>query len=435
MRRHGLALFALLLPLGLVFPCSGASSQEVATSVTGQAPAVGILTLRQAITQALLRNPNRLRAGHDITTAGFQRDAAEWGRYPRLSVDAGAGQANTTFVPTTTVRLEQPLWAGGRIDAQVNSAEAQLSAAEYAETEARRRLAEDTAVTYQAWLDAAQRAQIAREGVDALSDLFSYVERRERGGLASASDVSIAQARRSSALALVEQMRGELEQARAVVQALTLLDAASGVPVDVPPISEPSSAAVEDAYVRNAPLLAQRRSDVENARAQAAVQRGQMMPTVALRLEYLHYQHNAPVGPSADSRALVVLQFSPDAGLSSYSAYQAAGSRVDSALAQLASDDNDTRLRARANWSDYLASSRQFEALQPQVASLDAASGSFMRQFEAGRKSWLEVLNTTREIIDAKLALSRARTARDQAALRLMVNTGTFSTWLETLPQ
>jgi adhesin transport system outer membrane protein len=58
-----------------------------------------------------------------------------------------------------------------------------------------------------------------------------------------------------------------------------------------------------------------------------------------------------------------------------------------------------------------------------------------MRQFEAGRKSWLEVLNTHREAVDAKLALSRARTTRDQSALRLMVNTGTFWPWLEAQPQ
>ena len=60
---------------------------------------------------------------------------------------------------------------------------------------------------------------------------------------------------------------------------------------------------------------------------------------------------------------------------------------------------------------------------------------SFMRQFEAGRKSWLEILNTQREVVDSRIALSRAQTARDQAGLRLMVNTGTFWSWLENLPR
>ncbi len=104
-------------------------------------------------------------------------------------------------------------------------------------------------------------------------------------------------------------------------------------------------------------------------------------------------------------------------------------------LAQLAADENDARLRARANWAEYLSSRRQVAELEPQVAALDASMASFMRQFEAGRKSWLEILNTQREVVDARIALSRAQSSRDQAGLRLMVNTGTFWSWLEQLPR
>ncbi len=130
-----------------------------------------------------------------------------------------------------------------------------------------------------------------------------------------------------------------------------------------------------------------------------------------------------------------MLQFTPDAGLASYSGSQAAESRIDSALAQVAADENDARLRARANWADYRSSGRQVAELEPQVAALDASMASFMRQFEAGRKSWLEILNTQREVVDSRVALSRAQSARDQAGLRLMVNSGTFWGWLEQLPR
>ena len=58
-----------------------------------------------------------------------------------------------------------------------------------------------------------------------------------------------------------------------------------------------------------------------------------------------------------------------------------------------------------------------------------------MRQIEAGRKSWLDVVNTHLEVIDARIALSQAISARDQSALRLMVNAGSFWPWLESLPQ
>jgi adhesin transport system outer membrane protein len=425
--KNGSVAVALAL---LIASTAFAQTREQAASV-----AATTLSLRQAVAEAVLRNPSRVRASNEVTVAGFERDAAEWGRFPTLSVDAGAAQSSRSIAPTTTVRLEQPLWAGGRIDGQIDSARAQVSAAGLAEAETRRRLAEDTAVAYVGWLDAAARVEIARESAAALSELLNYVRRRETEGLASLADVSIGKARHSSALALVEELSGALEQARAQLEALMVTRIAHGFPVSVPAFPDYSVADTEAAYVKNSQLVAQRRSEVESARAQAVVRKGALFPKLALRLEHLTYQNNGGLTPASDSRALLVLQFTPDAGLASLSGYQAAESRINSALAQVAADENDARLRARANWAEYMSSRRQVAELEPQVAALDATMASFTRQFEAGRKSWLEILNTQREVLDSRIALSRARTSRDQSALRLMVNTGTFWAWLEQLPR
>ena len=418
------AAFALVL-----FLASAAFAQQAASV------ARTTLSLRQAVAEAVLRNPNRLRAANEITAADFERDAAEWGRFPTLTVDAGAAQSSRSVAPTSTVRIEQPLWAGGRIDGQIDSARALLSAAERAEAESRRRLAEETAVAYVAWLDAAARVEIARESAAALSNLLGYVRRREAEGLASQADVSIGKARDSSALALVEELGGALDQARAQLEALMMTRIESGFPVTVPPFPDYSVADMEAAYLASSQLVAQRRSEVESVRAQAAVRKAALYPKLALRFEHLTYPNNGGLTPASDSRALLVLQFTPDAGLASYSGSQAAETRIGSALAQVAADENDARLRARANWAEYMSSRRQVAALEPQVAALDATMASFVRQFEAGRKSWLEILNTQREVVDSRIALSRARTSRDQSALRLMVNTDTFWPWLEKLPR
>src|SRR5205085_11852899 len=192
---------ALAAALALLL-ASAAFAQQRASAPTAT------LSLRQAVAEAVLRNPNRVRAAHEVTAAGFERDAAEWGRFPTVSVDAGAGQSSNSIAPTSTVRVEQPLWAGGRIDGQIDSARAQVSAAELAELDTRRRLAEEAAGAYVGWMDAAVRLHIARDSAAALSDLVKYLCRRGPEGLASAADVSIGRARYSSALALVEELSG-----------------------------------------------------------------------------------------------------------------------------------------------------------------------------------------------------------------------------------
>lgn len=410
-----------------------------ATAQTGGEP-LRVLTLREAVSEAVLRHPSRVRAGHDVAAAGYQRDAAEWGRYPTLSIDASPrlGGGNTAAsTQRGVVRLDQPIWAGGRIEGQIDAARQSLGAAESAEGEARQRLAEQTAAAYLDVLGAVERVEIANKAVTLFQGLLRYVSSREAQGLASSADVAIARARASSAQSQLTELRGAFDRARAQLVALTLVKTPfRGAHVAVPPFAARSVADVETTYIDQSPLVAQRRAEAESARAEAQVRRGQMLPRLALRLEHISTQGaTVAAGAASDSRAMVVLQFAPEAGLASYSGYQAAGSRIEAAIAQVQADENEVRLRARTHWTDYMASRQQAEELEPQAAMLDAASASFMRQFDAGRKSWLEVLNTHREAIDANLALSRARSTRDQSALRLMVNSGTFFPWLNGLPQ
>src|SRR3954468_11579495 len=128
--KNGPHVFAALLALFL----AGAAFAQQPASV-----ATATLSLRQAVAEAVLRNPNRVRAAHEVTAAGFERDAAEWGRFPTVSVDAGASNDSRSIAPTSTLRVEQPLWAGGRIDGQIDSARAQVSAAQLAELDPPRR--------------------------------------------------------------------------------------------------------------------------------------------------------------------------------------------------------------------------------------------------------------------------------------------------------
>src|SRR3954471_4160383 len=281
--KNGPHVFAALLAL---FLAGAAFAQQPAS------PPTATLSLRQAVAEAVLRNPSRVRAAHEVTAAGFERDAAEWGRYPTLTVDAGATSSSTSIAPTSTVRVEQPLWAGGRIEGQIDTARAQVSAAELAEAESRRRLAEETAVAYVGWMDAAARVEIARASASSLADLLKYVRRRETEGLASVADVAIARARYSSAAALVEEQSGALDQARAQLEALIVTRIARGLAVDVPTFPDQPAADTEAAYVANSLLVAQRRAEVEAARGQAAVRKSALYPKLALRLEHLTYPNN-----------------------------------------------------------------------------------------------------------------------------------------------
>jgi adhesin transport system outer membrane protein len=420
----------------LVMSAAPESQAVKADAVKLVAPNAGALTMRVAVELATQVHPLRRRAQRELEATGYQKEAANWLRYPTLAVSAGGTVlSSNSNDPTSSIALSQPLWAGGRIDATIDAANTQVTAAEANESEVRQRLSEQVAVVYIEWLRATERLQTAKEGGALLHDLVEHVKRKQAVGNASPSDVAIALARYSTAMNLVTELRGALDQAKAALQNLTLMsDLGASAAVEVPPFDDADLGAIETAYLANSPLIAQRYAEVATARNQVRVKHGEMYPTVALRLEQLFGVQSGTGGAYSDTRASIQLSYTPGAGLASYSNYQQAGAMVEAASAQFDSEENDVRKRARLQYSEYAVAKQQFNVLEPQAKAIDLIAQSFRRQFEAGRKSWMDVLNIYREATDVKINLSRVKGQRDQAAIRLMVNTGALSAWLKTQP-
>ncbi|MFM7570224.1 MAG: RND transporter, partial [Betaproteobacteria bacterium] len=71
----------------------------------------------------------------------------------------------------------------------------------------------------------------------------------------------------------------------------------------------------------------------------------------------------------------------------------------------------------------------QKESIDGLVASSVDTVESFMRQFDAGRRSWLDVLNAERELFDARLARAQIDAGLLDAALRIHAGTGLLDGW------
>lgn len=405
---------ALVLALAL-----GASSTLARPAVAGNP-----YTLRSAVADALKRHPALLQSEAERQAAQLLREVAEWQRFPTVSAELSPGTTGTGRV----LRVDQPLWSGGRISSQIEVAAAGERGAEVGITEARRSLLEQVAVSYVAWADAAERVRLIEDGRSTFERLLAYVRRREAAGAAGAADIAVAQARLSQVNAQREQGVGELNQASAELRALVVGDLGSpALPTISPP---PGLAEMESRYVERSVTLARRRTELEAARATAEVARTQALPTLLLRVEQLVYGTGFT---SADvSRAMFTLQFAPGAGLSARAAAGAAASRADAVAEQMRVDELSERLKARSHLADLDAAQRQRAELQPQVEALQRSAESYLRQFEAGRRLWLEVLNLHREVLDARLALSRTQTLLQVSVMRLLANTGELETWIAT---
>ena len=96
--------------------------------------------------------------------------------------------------------------------------------------------------------------------------------------------------------------------------------------------------------------------------------------------------------------------------------------RVDGARAALDTVRLEVTSAINLAKAEISASTAQLGYQSEAVLASDAVIDSFLRQFEAGRKSWLEVLNAQREALDTRMAQVQQRRSLWQANTRLALH-------------
>ena len=88
--------------------------------------------------------------------------------------------------------------------------------------------------------------------------------------------------------------------------------------------------------------------------------------------------------------------------------------------------ERDLRERVTLDWNDWQASRERLRNAEFTRALSSEVSESYARQFTAGRKSWIDVLNAVRESTQSELTADDAQAQMVAASLRLRVLTNTL---------
>ena len=75
--------------------------------------------LKQLFEAALVKHPSVLQARSQAQAAGFDVEAAQWGRYPTLSSEV----RSDTGYAQSLAKVEQPVWTGGKLTSRIELAE------------------------------------------------------------------------------------------------------------------------------------------------------------------------------------------------------------------------------------------------------------------------------------------------------------------------
>lgn len=374
------------------------------------------LKLEEALIEAASKHPSVQTRRSDRQAAAQRLDAAEWGRYPSLSAQHGTNQTGQRY---TTARIDQPLWSGGAITAQIDSARAGVTGAESSVTEAQQEIMGRVAVSFTDLGRITARSLAASNNVIEHERLAALIARRVASEVSPASDGVLAQGRLSQARAEMNQLTALAARARAELTNALDRPVEDVVLPREPTITYPALSAVIDAALAYSPTLRRLEAEAEAAAAEVAVRRGATRPRIIARYERTYGDERVRA-----ERFFVAVEYQTGAGLASLASIREAKAKREAAQQMRETARRNLLDSVSADWADRESLRRQAQELAAQVESTTAFYDSAVRQYAVGRKSWIDVLNAQREATQARYALADAQWGALRATLRLQFATG-----------
>jgi adhesin transport system outer membrane protein len=363
-------------------------------------------------------------------------EAARWQYFPSLSAEnqrskSSGGVPYTGSPAIITVRMDQPVWTHGRLSANLGKAEAEQEATQAGLEAASLQLAQRLLQAYADWMGASGRQKAYRTSEQQYLRLIEQVSRRVKEGVSPQSDLVLAQGRLQDLRAEMAVSRqtaatalGRLSQLAGETVPLALLEA---YPVEPCALKE-SPIEIRDAAMEVSPAIRRLRALVRVADAQTDIQKASLLPALNLRAERQWGHATVAAAPPQD-RVTFVLSQQLGSGLSAVSAVSAAQARRDAAQADVATEERNiieqlvTDELALSTAKLKLAALRESSRVNREIFS------AWERQFLAGKKSWLDLMNSARELAQADAQSADSQAAWLLSSWRLAMN----SRWLPGL--
>lgn len=381
------------------------------------------LTLPDLLRAASDTHPTIQAARQGINAANEDLDAAQRQYWPTFSASVESGPTNSTEAPARLLRAEQTLWDFGRTKANVSVSERSVDVASAALEAQRQTIGLQVIDAWRTLQASYGRINVSQNMLKQLASHESMMLRRVAGELSTQIDLDLVRSR-------ILQGRVELTQAQTSVQvSITRLQNLTGLQnletaLSTPP-PLPSRADLDkqsqllnqvdwDAAANRQPAVTRAIEEMHVGNERINAKAAESRPQIYARLDQT-------INGRKDTGAYIGVRYTPGAGFSTWVEARALAAR---ALA-LEESAQAARIEARQTLDldrdDLRDNGVRAQALDLAVQGAQRVFESYERQFTAGRKSWIDLMNAVREVAQNAYTLVDTRAAQASALYRLQL--------------
>ncbi|MDO5651789.1 MAG: TolC family protein [Moraxella sp.] len=390
------------------------------------------LEVNELIGQAVQTHPLIGSAIADEQAAAEGVTAAKLNLLPTPSI-ATTHDNNRGMVATATVR--QYLWTGGQLTANINQAIYDEKAATAYIFEQQNTVAKNTIDIWQSYIYAIALQDLYLDNLARLAEFEAQMTRRVAQGVSARIELDlvknrILQDQNSFQGAKEQQAIAEARLEQLIGQPINSTNAKVPMALLVRYAKEQSRPFAELAFgdvSETNPAVMRQRFQVEAARHEHKAQRASRYPSV-----YAQYSHDFYLEEGENNGQFSVgMSYSPGAGFSNLALARASEARVHSLLQTQEAARRTAMEAIQTQYQQFVSSRDQELSLTAAVAGAKIVTNSYRRQFIAGRKSWLEVLNAVRDESQYEQQLLQVQAQMVANFYKLQVDFGSMP-WQQT---
>ena len=368
----------------------------------------GAQTLDELRAAARNNHPAIKSARLGVDAAGKEVDAASARYLPSLSIVLEGGGKDLVAEPSRYLRLEQNVWDGGATAAGVDLAKQSAELARSRVPEQEQDIDLQVISAWQTLQSANGRVVVADRLLKLLSDHEAMMTRRVQSELSTQVELQLVQA---------QVMQAGLDRRKALLNASLAklrLEQLTGIEGLRNTLSSPASEGVPERFAAEAQAfqgtdwaaLANRQPTVRRAEKELLAAQSRIETKRSELRPQLYARVDRGLGSGGTTAAFVGVRYSTGAGF-------AASSEVDALIARAASLEGARDaarlevLQAMLNDANEIQENLQrYKSLVVSVESARQIHESYVRQFTAAKKSWLDVMNAMRELSQNEYALN-----------------------------
>jgi outer membrane protein len=391
-------------------------------------------TLDDALAKAYQSNPT-LEAGRAqlrATDEEISKALSNWRPTVQLSGSAGirrldvdTDNASTTNDSTLNpyqvgLNVSQPLYRGGRTEAETERADARIKAQRAALRSSEQTVFLDVATAYFNVLRDTAVVELNQNNIRVLERQLEATRDRFSVGEVTRTDVAQAEARLAGAKANLIAAQGTLANTRAVYERLVgnaptdlkIPDPLGGLPTGVKQVVETASAQHPDV------LQAQYSEDA--AHDDIRLSEGALYPVVSLSAGVSRSSESSSEDTTTDNAEILAEVTVPiyQQG-AEYSTIRAA--KQTAGQARLVVDQTRRQVieSATSAWENLVTARASIESQQSEVSAAEVALDGVQREASVGSRTVLDVLDQEQELLQARVSLVQSR--RDAAVAEFEV--------------